>query len=47
MPADEGLRDDPQRKEADVDEKEGGQGDSRLNPGVEVAAGSGSSREDK
>ena len=47
MPTDEGHCNNPQRKEADINEKEGGQGDSRLNPGVEVTAGSGSSREDK
>ena len=47
MPADEGRRDDSQRKKADVDRKEGGQGDSRLDPDAEVAAGSGSNREDK
>ena len=45
--ADEDRRDDPQRKEADVGEKEDGQGDSRLDPDAEVAAGSGSNREDK
>ena len=47
MSADEGRRDDSQRKEADLDEKEGGQGDSRSDPDVEVAAGSVPSREDK
>ena len=47
MPADEGHRDDPQRKEADVDKKEGGQRDPGPDPGVEVAAGSGPRREDR
>ena len=47
MPADEGRRDDSQRKEEDLDEKEGGQRDSCLDSDVEIAAGSGSSREDK
>ena len=47
MPADEDRRDDSQRKEADADEKEGGQGDLRLDSDVQIAAGSGSNREDK
>ena len=47
MPVHEGRHGDSQRKEAGVDEKEGGQGDSRSGPDVEVAAGSGPSREDK
>ena len=46
MPADEGRRDDSQ-KEAEVDKKEGVQGDSHLDPDAEVAAGSGPRREDK
>ena len=47
MPADEGRRNDPQRKEAGVDQKEGGQRESRLDSNIEVAAGSGPSREDE
>ena len=47
MPADEGRRDDSQRKEGDVDEKEVGQRDSRPDPDVEIAAGGGPGREDK
>ena len=41
VPADQGHR---ERKETDVDEKENGQKDSRLDPDVEVAAGNGPSR---
>lgn len=44
MPADKGRRDDPQRKEAEVDETQGGQRHSRPGPDVEVAAVSGPSR---
>ena len=47
MPVGESRRDDPQRKEADIDEKNGGRKDSRLDPDVGVAAGSGPRREDK
>ena len=47
VPADEGRRDGPQRKEADVEEKETGQDDSSLDPDVKIAAGSGPGREDK
>ena len=46
VPADEGRR-DPQRTEADVDEKEGGQRESRVDPDVKLAAATGPSREDK
>ena len=46
VPTDEGRHGDSQRKEADVDENEGGQKGSRLDPDVEVPAGSGSGRED-
>ena len=44
MPTDEG-RGDPKGKETDVDGKEASRGHSRLGPDVEVAAGSGPSRE--
>ena len=44
VPADEGRCDDPQRKEADAEEKEVGQGDSCLDPAVEIL-GSGLGRE--
>ena len=47
MPADEGRRDDSQRKEADVDEKEVGQRDLRPDPDAEVATGGGPAREDR
>ena len=47
VPADEDCLNDPQRKEADFDEKESGQKDLRLDPDVEVAAGSGSGHEAK
>ena len=47
MPADEGRRSDSQRKEGDVDKKEGGQRDSRPDLDVEVTAGSGPGREDE
>ena len=47
IPADEGHRDELQRKEADVDEKEGGQTDSRPDPDIEVVAGIGPDAEDK
>ena len=40
IPAGKGS-DDPQRREADVGEKEASQGHSRLDPDVEVAGGSG------
>ena len=40
IPASKG-NDDPQRREADVDEKEAGQGHSRLVPDIEVVGGSG------
>ena len=46
-PADEGRRDDSQRKEADVDEKEVGQRDLLPDPDAEVAAGSGPGQKDK
>ena len=46
-PADEGRRDNSQRKEADADEEEVGQRDSGSGPDVGVAAGSGPGREDK
>ena len=45
VPADEGCGDGPQRKEANVEEKEAGRGDSRLYPNVKIAAGSGLGRE--
>ena len=45
VPADEGRLDGPQRKEADVNEKESNQKDLRLDLDVEVVAGSGSSHE--
>ena len=45
--ADEGLHDDSQRKKADVDKNEVGQRDSRLDPDVEVATGSGPGRGDE
>ena len=47
MPAGEGRPDNSQRKEADVDEKEGDQRDSRPDQDVEVVAGGGPGREDK
>ena len=47
MPADQGRRNDSQKKGADVEGKEGGQRDSRLDPGVEVADDSRPRREDK
>ena len=47
MPADEGCCNDSQRKEADVDKKEGGWGDLRLDLDIKVAAGSGPGQEDK
>ena len=47
MPAGEGRPDNSQRKEADVDEKERDQRDSRPDQDVEVVAGSGPGREDK
>ena len=47
MPAEEGGRNDPQRTEVDVDEKEGGQRDSRPDPDIGVAAGSEPDSEDK
>ena len=40
IPAGKG-NDDPQRREADVGEKEAGQGHSRLVPDIELAGGSG------
>ena len=43
IPASKG-NDDPQRREADVDEKGAGQGHSRLDPDVEVVGGSGPNR---
>ena len=46
VPADEGRCGDPQRKEANVAEKKVGQGDSHLDPDVEIA-GIGPSRADK
>ena len=39
IPAGKG-NDDPQRREADLDEKEAGQGHSRLDPYIEVVGGS-------
>ena len=45
--ADEDRLDDPQRKDADVDEKEVSQSRSRLDPDTENAAGDGPSREVK
>ena len=47
MQADEGLLDDPQGEEVDVDEEEVGRRHSNLDPGVEGAAGSSPSREIK
>ena len=47
VPVGEGRRDDPQSNEADVDEKEGGQGEPRLDLDVKLAAGSGPSRKDE
>ena len=47
VPVDEGRRDDPQRKEADVGGKEGGQRGLRLDPDVAISAGSGLIREGK
>ena len=47
MLADEGCRDDSQRKGPDVEEKRGGQTHSRLDPEAEVTAGSGPSRAGK
>ena len=47
MSADEGRRDDSQRKETDVDEKEGGQRDSHLDSDVAIAIGRRPSQEDK
>ena len=46
MPADEGRRDDSQRKEADVDEKEGGQRNLHLDPDIGTAAESGPGQAD-
>ena len=43
MPTDKGRRDDPQKKEADVDERQGGQRRSRPGPDAEVTTLSGPS----